>query len=118
MLKSLLRLSPMLLLALLGQTKPATPPASAPTTQTAAKPSDLYALTPDQFFKLPESQARIGKETINVALLEAAIFQQTNRARTDNKLPTFRHSWALNLCARRYSQEMIDMQFFDHVSPN
>ena len=98
-------------LALTAQTAPS-PPASRP-----AKPVDLYALPVSQFFKLPEVDTRIAKDSVNIPLLEAAIFHATNLQRSDLKLPPFKHSWTLNLSARRHSQEMSDLQFFDHVSP-
>jgi uncharacterized protein YkwD len=89
---------------------------TAPTSR-PAKPVDLYALSPAQFFKRPEADARIKKDSVDIPLLEAAIFQATNQERLDLKLPLFKHSWTLNLAARKHSQEMSDLQFFDHFSP-
>jgi uncharacterized protein YkwD len=107
----------------LGQTKPATTsapassPASAQATAPASKPVDYYAMTPAEFFKLPAVNQQIKKDFCDITLLEAAVFQDTNIERTKNKLPIFKHSWAMNLMARRHSTEMADLQFFDHVSP-
>ena len=95
----------LLLPYLIGQTRP------------AAQAVDPYSITADQFFNRPETQTRIGRDSVDIPLLEAAIFHQSNRQRADNKLPLFKHSMALNLMARRHSQEMCDLQFFDHTSP-
>ncbi len=92
---------------------------TAPTTAASApaKPVDYYAIPPDDFFKLPETQERIKKDSVNIPLLDAAIFHQTNRERIANKLPPFKHSFALQLMARGHSQEMSDLQYFEHTSP-
>jgi uncharacterized protein YkwD len=74
-------------------------------------------MTPAEFFKLPAVNQQIKKDFCDITLLEAAVFQDTNIERTKNKLPIFKHSWAMNLMARRHSTEMADLQFFDHVSP-
>ena len=92
--------------------------ATAPTSATApAKPVDYYSFSADDFFKRPETKERIKKESVDQAMLDAAIFHQTNRERVANKLPVFKHSNALQLMARRHSQEMSDLQFFEHTSP-
>lgn len=83
----------------------------------ATAPADDYSLPADEFFKRPEIQVRIRRKEVNIPLLEAAIFQQSNRERAANKLPPFKHGWALNLMARRHSEEMAELQFFDHESP-
>jgi uncharacterized protein YkwD len=102
----------------LGATAPASTQATpSPATAAATKPVDYYVLSADAFFKLPDVQTQIKKNSFDLPLLEAAIFQQSNRARADNKLPLFRHGLALNLMARRHSAEMADLQFFDHFSP-
>lgn len=87
--------------------------------QTVPAPAarDPYSLSAEEFFKLPEVKRRIGKDSVDAALLEAAIFHQTNRERVNNKLPPFKASAALHLMARRHSQEMADLQYFEHTSP-
>jgi len=105
------------ILAGLGIFLGASAPTTTPSTATTSKPVDYYALSPDAFFKLPEVQTRIRKDAFDLPLLEAAVFQATNRERGNNKLPNFRHGMALNLMARRHSTEMSDLQFFDHFSP-
>jgi len=114
-------LLPLLPLLVAAATQPATtrptPPASQPKPAAASQPTDLYRLTPDDFFKLPQASQRIQKIAVDVDFLEAAIFHQTNRQRTANKLPTFQHSFAMTLMARRHSTEMSTLQFFDHTSP-
>jgi uncharacterized protein YkwD len=79
---------------------------------------DYYALRPTDFFNLPAVVRRIKKDSWDVALLEAAVFQETNIERAKNSLPLLKHGWALNLMARGHSTEMAERQYFDHVSPN
>src|SRR5947199_114941 len=102
MFRARLTLPLLVLLACGGQTT-----ATGPTSATGpSKPADYYALAADEFFKRPETRERIKKDSFEQALLDAAIFQQTNRERAANKLPIFKHSNALQLMARRHSQEM------------
>jgi uncharacterized protein YkwD len=92
--------------------------ATAATAATAAaKPVDYYALTAADFRQLPEVAQRVKKDAVDVVLLEAAIFHQSNVERAKLKLPLFKHGLAMNLMARRHSTEMVRLQFFDHVSP-
>lgn len=95
----------------------ATPTAPATAATAASQPADYYALSADEFSKLPALSQRIRKKDADIPLLEAAIFHQTNRERRANKLSTFQHSLAMNLMARRHSAEMGELQFFDHTSP-
>ncbi len=90
------------------------PPAHPPLPGLTA---NFYGLTPDQFFKRPDARDRYSQHVVNVALLEAAVFQQTNLLREQNHLPDFQYSAALNLMARRHSGEMASLQYFDHASP-
>jgi uncharacterized protein YkwD len=89
---------------------------AAPGTRAAAV--DWYALSLEDFFKREEVQDRIKKDSVNTGLLEAALFHETNRRRTAEKLPAFKHGNALQLIARRHSEEMAKLQFFNHLSPN
>ena len=84
-----MRASMIVLMALplmVAQTRLATVPAAS---QPATKPVDYYAMSPDEFFKLKEIKGRIGKEELDVALLEAAIFQESNRERVKAELPAY-----------------------------
>ena len=81
------------------------------------KPMDYYALSTEDFFKRPELDQKIAAKAFNLTLLEAAVFHQTNRERANNKLPLFKYGSAMNLMARLHSQEMADLQYFEHDSP-
>lgn len=89
----------------------------SPAPSTRAAPMDWYALTLEDFFKREEVQDRIRKDSVNAPLLEAALFHETNRRRTAEKLPAFKHGSAMQLIARRHSEEMGKLQFFSHLSP-
>jgi uncharacterized protein YkwD len=116
--RSLTRLPALLVAGLLPLAATAAPtPAPTPTTSPASRRPDYYQMSAAEFFRRPEVQQRFTSNFVNVPLLEAAIFHESNRQRADLKLPLFKHSWALQLMARRHSLEMVDLQYFDHVSP-
>jgi uncharacterized protein YkwD len=78
---------------------------------------DWYKEGAEAFFRRPDVKDRIGKEKVDVQLLEAAIFHQTNLARVALKLPVLKHSWAMQWMARQHSTEMAALQYFEHTSP-
>jgi len=101
-----------MILAALGQAVPATRPG-----RDAAAIEKLYGMGAADFFKLPEVQGRIRKDSVDLVLLEVAVFQQTNRERAVHNLPALKHSWAMQLMARQHSDEMVKLQYFEHESP-
>jgi len=111
-------IAPLLLLFCAGQARPPVA-AVSPTTEPKAGATkiDYYSMTPEQFFNRRETQDRYGKGSVNGALLEAAIFQQANIERSRHQLGTFQPSFALNLMARRHSEEMVKLHYFAHESP-
>jgi uncharacterized protein YkwD len=60
---------------------------------------DWYALTPDEFARLPAAQARIDSANFNRELMSAAIFHETNRTRRRLGLPTLTHVIQLDAAA-------------------
>lgn len=92
-------------------------PAVATSATAATKPVDYYALSDDAFFKRPELDQKISETQFDLPLMEAAVFHQTNLERAKLKLPIFKYGQAMNLMARLHSQEMSDLQYFEHVSP-
>jgi uncharacterized protein YkwD len=64
-----------------------------------AQASNWYALTPDEFARLPAAQARIDPAAFNRELMVAAIFHETNRVRRRFGLPTFTHVIQLDAAA-------------------
>jgi len=105
----------------------ATMPAQAwptPVTQPAATAPakvDYYAMTAEVFFKQDIVRQRFVEKPdgthIDHDLLDAAIFHATNIARAEQKLGPLQYGKPLTAIARQHSQEMIDLQYFDHESP-
>ena len=88
-----------LALLLLAQTRP------APTT----KPADDYALTAEAFFKLPELQTRMTADSVDLQLLDAALFHRTNQERAKAHLPLFTYNERLHTMAHDHSAEMATL---------
>jgi uncharacterized protein YkwD len=58
----------------------------------------------------------IKAESFNAALLEAAIFYETNRQRVLNGMTELSYDQALNICAHDHSVDMVNYKFFSHTS--
>jgi len=124
--KLLLLLLPLLPLLPLPRTYawpiPTTAPATAPAAPAPAPAKiDYYALSAEDFFKLPAVKDRF-KETATFSqldrdLLEAAIFHATNQARAKQKLPPLKFAPQLAPIARQHSDEMVQLQYIEHDSP-
>ncbi len=66
------------------------------------------------FEKYQPANEKIDFSKIDYALLDAAIFYETNRQRAKYRKPAFRHSAGLEKSALRYSQDMVEEKFFSH----
>ncbi|HVX86445.1 MAG TPA: CAP domain-containing protein [Phycisphaerae bacterium] len=89
----------------------------AATTAPATKPADLYTMPENQFLRLPALQSRITADSVDLPLLDAAIFHRTNQERLAHNLPPFKFSGILHDVAQGHSREMAALHYFDHVSP-
>jgi len=69
------------------------------------------------FSRLAVVNHQIDMQNIDYFLLHAAIFFETNRVRAQFGLPRLQHSYNLELAAKSYSSDMVDLDFFDHQSP-
>lgn len=67
---------------------------------------------------LPEARERINRDSINYALLNAAVFHATNVQRERHGLPAFNPSEALTAAAFEHSKEMAIRGFFSHHNPH
>ena len=63
------------------------------------------------------SGEKIDFSRIDYALLNAAIFYETNRRRAQNGLPVFVHSAALENASSLHSRDMAEKRFFSHENP-
>ena len=55
-------------------------------------------------------------ENLDIALLEAAIYYETNRQRVANGVGLLQFDHALYVCARNHSVDMVEHNFFSHTS--
>ncbi len=76
---------------------------------------NYYALSSDDFLKLPEANQVINAKHPNYALLDAAIFHNTNIARRTHGLPPLQHAAGLQQAAQQFASDMIQMGFYNHV---
>jgi uncharacterized protein YkwD len=58
----------------------------------------------------------IQAENYDAVLLEAAILFETNRQRVDYGLSPLKYDYALHICARNHSVDMVNYDFFSHTS--
>ncbi|MBN1997510.1 CAP domain-containing protein [candidate division KSB1 bacterium] len=63
------------------------------------------------------ARQRIDFNNIDYKLLHAAIFYQTNLARNRYNLPSLQHLPALEQVAFEHSKDMVQYDFFSHISP-
>jgi len=81
-------------------------------------PPPKYYTTPEA--ELTESrilQTVVKPDSLNLQLLEWAVFYETNLQRNRFGLLPLRYEGNLQHEARSHSQEMVQLQYFDHVSP-
>lgn len=71
----------------------------------------------ESFSALKEAHEEINPETVDLSLLNAAIFYETNRQRVQQGLKPFLHSSALEKAAYGHSKDMAELNFFSHQSP-
>lgn len=61
--------------------------------------------------------APIRKDSVNLELLEWAIFRETNTQRRRLGLESFKFDARLRRAAILHTREMVELDYFDHVSP-
>ncbi len=77
------------------------------------------------YYKLPEQEMKRGKklsatvrvDSLDLELLEWAVFSETNQQRQRLGLAPTRYDYRLQAAARQHSTEMVEMKYFDHNSP-
>jgi uncharacterized protein YkwD len=75
-----------------------------------------YDLSWQQFARLPEVNKPILLQKPNYDLLDAAIFQVSNKVREQENKPLLRYSASLHRTATYHAQAMIDLDFYDHYN--
>jgi uncharacterized protein YkwD len=71
----------------------------------------------EDFARYEPSGMEIDFTDIDYSLLNAAIFYETNRRRSQNGKPLFFHSAALERASSLHSRDMVEKGFFSHENP-
>lgn len=71
----------------------------------------------NSFQSISKVNTKIDFANIDYPLLNAAIFFETNRRRTEMSLPPFMFSPALEKAAMQHSMDMVKLDFYSHTSP-
>ncbi len=79
--------------------------------------SSYYDMTWQQFKNYGPANEQIDWNNVNHYLLNAAIFHDTNKLRSENSKTLFKYSKALETAAHRHSMDMINQDFFAHDNP-
>lgn len=76
-----------------------------------------YRLTPENISSAGEPFEYVDADSVDLALLEWTIFTETNAQRQRLGLPPLAFDWKLQKGAKLHSEEMLELDYFDHVSP-
>jgi len=79
-------------------------------------PSDYKRFTAAEFFNLAAVNQTINYKKMDRGLLQAAMFHVTNQERIKHGLPPFEHSDAIEKVAAGHASDMVNFQFYSHVS--
>lgn len=79
---------------------------------------DFYAMSAEEFFRLPEASRPLEPGGIDHALLDAAVFHATNQVRAEHRRPLLRHDPRLSRAAEVHARAMIEHGFFQHENPH
>lgn len=85
----------------------------------SAKSQDhnYYAVNDQAFFAMYQILDTISIGKPDTLLLDAAIFQATNKIRRENGLPPFLHDACLYQASSRHATHMIERNFYGHNNP-
>lgn len=78
---------------------------------------DYYLLLESELVDSPALRAPVRLDSLDLPLLEWAIFNETNIHRTMLGLDPLRYENRLHSGARAHSREMVAFGYFDHISP-
>ena len=73
-----------------------------------------YSIT--EFLQLDEIHQIINFKTVDIPLLQAAIFYATNEKRVEHGLPLFIHHSTIEKVASEHASDMVKYNFYSHVS--
>lgn len=80
-------------------------------------PQEFHEMTAEKFATLAAADEALDFDHIDLALLDAAVFHETNRQRVQEKLPALSDHVALREVARVQSRGMILQQEVTHTHP-
>ncbi|MHA4736885.1 CAP domain-containing protein [Dyadobacter sp. MSC1_007] len=76
-----------------------------------------YQMSDEVFFDLPITTKTISLVEPDTLLLDAAIFQATNKVRREHGLPPFKHDLCLYIAASRHATTMAIKRYYGHNNP-
>ncbi len=75
---------------------------------------DYYSYTPDEFFALDAVNKTIDVNDLDTDLLEAAVFQASNKVRSQKRKPLFAHDVVLHKAARYHAVYLAKANKVEH----
>jgi uncharacterized protein YkwD len=78
---------------------------------------DIYQLPEEEVEEFEDLSTVVGPDSIDMELLEWAVFVETNNERERLGLSPFAFEPKLRKVAQLHSREMIELSYFEHVSP-
>ncbi len=87
-------------------------------TASSGRVMELHGVSPGDFAKIEKVQTAIDFENIDLALLDAAVFHETNRQRVKNDLPPLGFKPVLREAASIQVRGMIRMKAISHEHPD
>lgn len=82
------------------------------------KPAPYYYRLPvEKMTASPVLSETVTFDSLDLELLEWAVFHETNRQRRRLGLSEIQYDWRLQNAARLHSKEMAELDYFDHRSP-
>jgi uncharacterized protein YkwD len=82
-----------------------------------SRPPVYYELNPEALLQNDFLNAIVKADSFDLELLEWAIFNETNIQRMQLGRPPLKYDARLQTGARLHSIEMVELSYFDHVSP-
>jgi len=84
---------------------------------THSKLADYYMLSEEQLQQQIDLTQIVRPDSVDISLLELAVFAETNRERERLGLKSLKYDHRLQIAAQQHSQEMVTLSYFEHNSP-
>jgi uncharacterized protein YkwD len=78
---------------------------------------NYFSMSDQDFFALPATTKLMSLVEPDTLLLDAAIFQATNKVRREHNLPLFQHDLCLYKAAKSHAASMVLKRYYGHNNP-